>query len=342
MIRNKKFKNAINHHKQNVPPIWFMRQAGRYHKHYQKLRKKYKFEELCKIPELATETALGPMDEFDFDIAILFSDILFPLESLGLDLKYVPGPTFSENIKPKHIKDLKSLEEIDNDLKFQSDAIKLTRKELSNDKSLVGFVGGPWTLLSFAAGIKNELQIINVEQNKFFEKALYNVLIPIIKQSIKSQLDAGADIVYIFDTNAVQLEKKYFIKNYLNKLKKELFLPFKKRVAYFTKNDAINSIADVNKELSLAGYVFNSLNGLSQKLKTNKTGFIQGNFSPVSLKKEHSDFLNDYKIFKDKMLSMTNEDTAGWICSLNHGVLPKTPEKNVKYFIDDIRNSFDR
>ena len=60
------------------------------------------------------------------------------------------------------------------------------------------------------------------------------------------------------------------------------------------------------------------------------------------LKKEHSDFLNDYKIFKDKMLSMAKEDTAGWICSLNHGVLPKTPEKNVKYFIDDIRNSFDR
>lgn len=342
MIKNKRFQNAINHNEQMVPPIWFMRQAGRYHSHYQKLRKKYKFEELCKNPELATLTAMGPIDEFDFDIAILFSDILFPLESLGLDLKYIPGPTFSENIQPKHIEDLKPLEDVAEDLRFQSDALELTRKELSNDKSLVGFIGGPWTLLSFAAGIKNELKIKNVNKNIFFEEMIYTILMPVLKQSIKSQLDAGAEIVYVFDTNAVQLDKEYFINNYLSKLKKELFLPFKNRVAYFTKNDAINDIVDINNELSIAGCVFNSPNGLSQKLKNNKTGFVQGNFSPLSLRKEHSDFLNDYKIFKNKMLSMPNEDKAGWICSLNHGVLPKTPEKNVKFFIEDIRISFDK
>ena len=225
MIKNKKFEKAINCQEQNIPPIWFMRQAGRYHKHYQNLRKSYTFEDLCKNPELAMLTAMGPIEEFDFDVAILFSDILFPLESLGLDLKYIPGPTFNEKIQPKHIKNLKSTLEIANDLQFQSDALMLTRKELSQDKSLVGFVGGPWTLLSFGAGIKKEPFVNNVDKNKFFEEALYDVLIPILKESIKSQLNSGAEIVYVFDTNAVQLEKNYFTDKYLLKLKKELFIP---------------------------------------------------------------------------------------------------------------------
>ena len=85
-MSNSRFINALNRKAQSTPPIWFMRQAGRYHSHYQNLKKSYTFEELCKTPKLAAETAMGPMEEFDFDVAILFSDILFPLESLGMDL----------------------------------------------------------------------------------------------------------------------------------------------------------------------------------------------------------------------------------------------------------------
>ena len=81
-MSNIKFKNALERKPQSTPPIWFMRQAGRYHDHYQNLKKSHTFEELCKTPLLAAETAMGPIEEFDFDVAILFSDILFPLESL--------------------------------------------------------------------------------------------------------------------------------------------------------------------------------------------------------------------------------------------------------------------
>ena len=83
---NQKFLNALANVPQSTPPIWFMRQAGRYHSHYQNLKTKNSFEELCKSPTLAAETAMGPINSFDFDVAILFSDILFPLESLGMDL----------------------------------------------------------------------------------------------------------------------------------------------------------------------------------------------------------------------------------------------------------------
>ena len=93
-MSNNLFLNAINRVDQVTPPIWFMRQAGRYHSHYQKLKEKYTFEQLCKIPELASEVACGPIKEFDFDVSILFSDILFPLEGLGLPLEFKPGPIF--------------------------------------------------------------------------------------------------------------------------------------------------------------------------------------------------------------------------------------------------------
>ena len=78
-----------------------MRQAGRYHSHYQQLKEKYSFEELCKVPELAAEVACGPVEEFDFDVSILFSDILFPLDYLGMSLKFNPGPIFEKNLSSK-------------------------------------------------------------------------------------------------------------------------------------------------------------------------------------------------------------------------------------------------
>ncbi len=92
------FENSLKRIPQKIPPIWFMRQAGRYHNHYQKLKETYSFEELCKNPELASEVACGPVEEFDFDLAILFSDILFLLEGLGMSLKFNPCPIFEEFI----------------------------------------------------------------------------------------------------------------------------------------------------------------------------------------------------------------------------------------------------
>ena len=83
-MANLLFKNALNRISQETPPIWFMRQAGRYHSHYQKLKETYTFEQLCKNPELASEVACGPVKEFDFDLAILFIDLLFPLDGLGM------------------------------------------------------------------------------------------------------------------------------------------------------------------------------------------------------------------------------------------------------------------
>jgi uroporphyrinogen decarboxylase len=93
------YTDAIFRTNTKRPPVWFMRQAGRYHSHYQGMKRKNTFMELCKVPELACEVTLGPILDFDFDAAILFSDLLFPLEVIGMGLDYVPGPKLGWNLK---------------------------------------------------------------------------------------------------------------------------------------------------------------------------------------------------------------------------------------------------
>ena len=335
---NKKFYNALNRVPQPVPPIWFMRQAGRYHSHYQGLRKKYSFETLCKNPELAAEVACGPINDFDYDVAILFSDILFPLELFDLQLSYNPGPTFENYLNPEQVKKKIDDVQVEEHLQFQSEAIKITKNMLPNDKSLVGFIGGPWTIISYGLNLNKRSEVNVPSEESFIEKLLYDHLIPILRKNIEMQLDSGAEIVYVFDTNSKQLDKDYFEKKYLRMVEEALFQPFPKKIAYFSKN---KSFYDLNKMESnypeLAGTVFSLEKGFCSYLRGTKTGFIQGNFSPTSLLKPHEEFLLDFNQFLEKMSSLSVSERAGWICSLNHGVLPKTPEINVRYFIQAIR-----
>src|SRR5947207_12763882 len=150
-IGSARFQNALARIPQATPPIWLMRQAGRYHHHYQALRQKYSFMDLCKRPELAAQVALGPVLDFDFDAAILFSDLLFPLEAMGMGLEYTDrGPQLGWNLDGRTISQLRSLENAWPSLLFQGEAMRATRELLPADRSLIGFVGGPWTLFVYA------------------------------------------------------------------------------------------------------------------------------------------------------------------------------------------------
>ena len=338
---NKNFENAIKNIPQNVPPIWFMRQAGRYHSHYQNLKKNYTFEELCKTPELAAEVAFGPIDDFDYDVAILFSDILFPLELLGLDLSYNPGPTFSNYLTPASSNLKVTSDYVHEKLSFQAEAVSLTKRILPSNKSFVGFVGGPWTILSYGLNYKNKSTVSLEQDEAFIEKILYDIMMPLLRENIAMQLDAGAEYIYIFDTNSSQLNSSYFKNKYLESLKSQLFHPFNEKIAYFSKNiEVFNNIQNNINSLGLAGLVYPESTGFLNNLKNNNGGFIQGNFSPKSLLKPHKMFIEDFNNFIEQMKTLDQKQRSGWVCSLNHGVLPKTPEENVRYFIETIRSVF--
>jgi uroporphyrinogen decarboxylase len=182
-----------------------MRQAGRYHKHYQALRAKHSFMEMCKDPHLAAEVAMGPIEDFDFDVAILFSDLLFPLEAMGMGLKYEPAPELGWHLNKDNIKNLKRADEALQGLEFQRAAVIETRKRLPNHKSLIGFVGGPWTLFAYAVEGSHKGGLDGAKKALSLFPAFCEILVPILEANIRLQLEGGAEVVMLFDTAAGEL-----------------------------------------------------------------------------------------------------------------------------------------
>ncbi len=189
-----------------------MRQAGRYHAHYQSLKRYVDFLTLCRDPAFAAETALGPIHDFNFDAAILFSDLLFPLEAMGMGLSYAPGPKLSFHLRSRE--DLARLtggEDKAQQLRFQSDAMALTRARLRPDKGLIGFVGGPFTLYVYAAAGSHENArealpgLANGLYDGFNER-----LLDLLARNMADQAAAGADNIAVLDTAAGEVDATLF------------------------------------------------------------------------------------------------------------------------------------
>ena len=326
-IYNQKFYNALNRIEQKIPPIWLMRQAGRYHSHYQNLKRKHTFEELCKTPELICETTMGPIQDFDFDAAILFSDILFPLDYLGMGLAFNPGPQFSNPLTEQMLNQEKE-QGFSDYIKFQIDGLTMIRKTLPKNKSLIGFVGGPYTLFQFAQR--------HPQSNSSLLNNFLPVMEKIIEQNIDLQFSVDLDILMIFDTEAQHLSLEEFNKNIKPFIEKISF-KYPGKIGYFTKDiddEKFESLKSIN---GLKLTVIGSNQDIFTKL-SNTDLSLQGNFTNEYLaiedinefKKHLTNFI---KYIKDQDLSKR----AGWICSLDHGVLKTTPEQNVKLFIEKIR-----
>src|SRR6266550_2269948 len=234
-IGNARFQNALARRQQATPPVWLMRQAGRYHRHYQALRQKYSFMDLCKQPELAAEVALGPVLDFDFDAAILFSDLLFPLEALGMGLEYTDqGPQLEWKLDPNSISRLRSVDDAWPHLLFQGEATRATRERLPLDRSLIGFVGGPWTLFVYAVegthkGSLNESKKLLPLFPKFCE-----TIVPLLARNIELQLSNGAEVVMIFDTASGELSPGPFRSEVVPQLRK-LTATQRSRIGYYSK-----------------------------------------------------------------------------------------------------------
>mgnify|MGYP001204629548 FL=1 len=343
-MSNLLFNNALNRIPQKTPPIWFMRQAGRYHSHYQNLKINNSFEDLCKNPKLAAQTALGPIEDFDFDVSILFSDILFPLEALGMDLKYNPGPVFSKFIDHSNFDELKKVEEAIIDLSFQGDALRITRDILPKNKSLIGFVGGPWTVTSYGTGMNKGVKYKGNFKNDFIFKLLTLKIIPLLKKNIELQISSGAEIVMIFDTDASRIGNSEDFYIYSKLVYDNLIKPFDCKVGFFAKHpfDYNFFIENINSEANktLSGIGFDHTFEISDWLKKTNRGFVQGNFSQDILTKPLDDVKRALDKYIEPILNLELSDRAGWVCGLGHGILKTTPEENVSYFIKTIRENF--
>ena len=336
-MSNIRFQNAINRIPQKTPPVWMMRQAGRYHKHYQALKEKYDFMTLCKEPELAAQVAMGPIEDFDFDVSILFSDLLFPLEALGMGLHYAPGPKFEKNLVQEDLLNLKPHEEALNFMSFQAEAARNTRELLPDNKSLIGFVGGPWTLFSYAvAGGHDGNLILPKTQISFFE-SFCERMVPLLIDNIRIQREAGCEVVMVFDTAAGELSPHYFNTYIVPQLNK-LASAHKGALGYYSKSTQAAHLEDqIFGNSDWAGFGIDHRWDLALQLQKNRFGFLQGNFDQSLLFMSPSDFKTQLRQFLRPFQSMTPEQRSSWVCGLGHGVLPKTPEENVRSFVQIIR-----
>jgi uroporphyrinogen decarboxylase len=317
--------------------IWFMRQAGRYLPEYQKIRKKNKnFINFCLNINDATKVSLQPVNRFNLDAAIVFSDILLILNASGqkVEFKEKTGPILENYNLNKFYKtkDKTFIKKLENVYKI----LKKIKKTLPKEKALIGFAGSPWTLLTYMINKGSPKKNI-----KFLKKIKKKEVIKIIKRlehliyiHCKEQILAGADIIQLFDSWAGLIEKKNLKefcinpnKNIVNKIKKNFpnnpIICFPKGI-----NKNINNfIKEVKPHGISIDYDINL-----RKLNLNNDVVFQGGMNPKFLLGNNKRMFNEAKkylnFFKNKP----------YIFNLGHGILPKTKPENVKRLVEFVRS----
>jgi uroporphyrinogen decarboxylase len=321
--------------KKNLP-IWFMRQAGRYLPEYQIIRKKNKnFINFCLNIKAATKVSLQPIERYNLDAAIVFSDILLILKAAGQNIKFKEniGPVL-ENYKPEVFYNL-SIEDFIKKLKNVYKIIKNIRKKLPKEKSLIGFAGAPWTLLVYMINKSspkgNRKLLVNLKKEEILKilKRLENL----VYIHCKEQIRAGADVIQLFDSWAGLIDKKNLKqfcinpnKNIVKKIKKEF--P-SKGVVCFPKgiNKNINIfIKEVGPDGINLDYDIN-LNDLN----LNNNVVFQGGLNPKFLLGSQQRMFKEVKKYLDFFKNRL------YIFNLGHGILPQTKPGNVKKLVEFVR-----
>ena len=324
------------------PPVWMMRQAGRYMKEYRDLRDKYpSFRDRSEIPELAIEISLQPFRAFGPDGVIMFSDILTPLPGIGIPFDIIEhrGPVIDPPIRSQEqINKLQPLEP-ESKLPFIREILQTLRREVGDRATVLGFVGAPWTLAAYAIEGKSSKDYTIIKSMAFSEPAMLHQFLAKLADAIaiylRYQIDCGAQVVQMFDSWAGQLSPQDF----------ETFaLPYQQRVVQQVKATHpdtpmilyINGSAGILELMAKTGVDIVSVDWTvdmavaRQRLGANIG--VQGNLDPCVLFGS-KDFIRD-RIFD----TVRKAGKGGHILNLGHGVLQNTPEENVAFFFETAKS----
>lgn len=338
----KPFLRALAGESQTRPPIWLMRQAGRYLPEYRQIRSKVsRFLDLCYTPDIATEVTLQPIRRYDFDAAILFSDILVVPDALGQHVRFIEG----EGPVLLGLKDGREVLEFDK-AKFLGhlapvyEAVRLIRKSLSADKALIGFAGAPWTVATYMVEGRGGTDHVESRMFSYAEPALFGRLIDLLTEAtiehLSAQISAGAEAVQIFDTWASALAEPGF-RNWCIEPTKRIvaalkarhpaikFIGFPRGVgALYTAYAMETGVDAVSLDTTVsASWASSALQGRGIA--------VQGNLDPVLLV-AGGDALDEEV---DRLL-----ETLGggpWIFNLGHGILQATPPDHVARLVERVR-----
>tara|TARA_Y100000996_G_scaffold247157_1_gene194311 strand:+ start:2326 stop:3336 length:1011 start_codon:yes stop_codon:yes gene_type:complete len=317
--------------------IWFMRQAGRYLPEFRKIREKNtNFISLCLNSKLSSEITLQPIERYDLDSAIIFSDILIIPHAIGQKVHFKKnfGPTLDKFDLEKFQKE--SLNNYIDNLQPIYKAISLTREKLHKDKSLIGFAGAPWTLLVYMLNLKNNADVMDFKKINLSEKNLkliFKKLNKLICLHIENQFKAGADVIQIFDSWAGKIP--------LNKLDSYCFEPHKE-ISDFCKLKKIPLIC-FPKGIGKRYCEFNKIvkpNGLNidyeidpvWAAKNLKNVTIQGGMDPKYLLSPDYELVTEAKKYLDAFKDVP------YIFNLGHGLKPETKPEKLKKLINFVRD----
>jgi uroporphyrinogen decarboxylase len=333
-----RFLRACRRQAVDVTPVWFMRQAGRYMAEYQALRKKHSLLELCRAPELAVEVTLQPVRALGVDAAILFSDLLLPLEPLGIPFHFATGEG------PVIEKPVRSGADVDSLRRFEPrqalapvlTAIRLLRRELDGKTPLIGFAGAPFTLASYAIEGGHSSNFARTKGLMYGEPASWHrlaaLLAEVVLDYLRAQVEAGAQALQVFDSWVGALDESDY---------REFVLPHTKRIFDGLAALAVPRIhfgTGTGHLLAAQREAGGDVIGLDWRTPLD-VGWgllghdraVQGNLDPTLLLAPRERLLARV----DAVLAQA-AGRAGHVFNLGHGILPGTPVENVKAVVDHV------
>ena len=336
-LKNDLLLRALRKERVERPPVWMMRQAGRYLPDYIKLRDKYDFFTRVQTPELACEITLQPVEQVGVDAAIIFSDILVIPQAMGMEvlMEEGKGPSL-----PKIIKTQKDIDELitkdaENNLKYVYDALSLTKSELNGRVPLIGFAGAPWTILCYMIEGKGSKTWDKAKQFAYTNPELAHQLLQKITDVtinyLKAQVKAGADTVQVFDSWSGILSPgdfKIFAQPYLlqiaDALENDAPVILFPKGSWYALNDLSNSSA------AGIGIDWCVTPQFARKVTENKIT-LQGNFDPAKLLAP----IPQIKKWVKEMIE--GFGTQKYIANLGHGITPNVPVDHAKAFVEAVK-----
>jgi uroporphyrinogen decarboxylase len=339
MLKNDLLLKALKGEKVHRPPVWMMRQAGRYLPDYIKLRAKYDFFTRCKTPELATEITLQPVDQIGVDAAIIFSDILVIPQAMGVEvlMEEGKGPLLPNVIRTQNDIDDLIVENAESNLQYVYDALSMTKQELNGRVPLIGFAGAPWTIFCYLIEGKGSKTWDKAKQFAYAQPELTHQVLQKITavtiKYIKEQVKAGADTVQVFDSWSGILSPrdfKIFAQPYLTAITDALkddapVILFPKGSWYALKDLSQSNAACIGIDWCISPQI-------ARKLSENKIT-LQGNFDPAKL-------LAPVPQIKKWVWEMIEEfGTQRYIANLGHGITPNVPVDHAKAFVDAVKEA---
>jgi len=332
---NSRFLDACRRRPTDVRPVWFMRQAGRYMKQYREIRAKASILEICKRPDLAAQVTLQPVEILDVDAAIIFADLLLPVEPMGLKLKFVAGegPNIANPVRTSDDVDSLSISNTD-ELGYVGESIQLVVRQLAGRVPVIGFVGAPFTLASYMIEGGPSKSFIRTKTMMYRDETLWRrlmgKLVDVLGPFAIAQVTAGARAIQVFDSWVGALGPDDYVR---------YVAPYSRALIERIRTASVPVIhfgtgaAGFFRELHAAG---GDVMGVDWRVNIDQAWMdisyrsaVQGNLDPAVLFAP----LPELKMRVLELLKRTGS-RPGHIFNLGHGILPETPVEHVKAVVD--------